>query len=221
MPGITTEMRKVADNLWTKSFNHPFIKKLADGSLPMDTFRYYLKQDNYYLKNFGELHYKIANQVDDEQTKQFLIDGAQGLNEGENEIRREFFSKLEITANEMKDTPIAPNAYSYVSHMYHELNEGTAARACTALLPCYWLYNEIGKQLIANGSPVDLYQQFIETYDSPEFTDSTNKMIEIVDNFGANADINEQQEMITAFVRSSYYELNFWEMAYSNESWRA
>ena len=221
MPGITTEMRKVADSLWNKSFNHPFIKELADGSLPIDTFRYYLKQDNYYLKNFGTLHYKIADQIADQQTKQFLIDGAQGLNEGENEIRREFFSKLEITANEMKDTPIAPNAYSYVSHMYHELNEGTPATACTALLPCYWLYNEIGKQLIANGSPVDLYQQFIETYDSPEFTNSTNKMIAVVDDFGVKANETEQKEMITAFVRSSYYELNFWEMAYSNETWRA
>ncbi|GAY72173.1 thiaminase II [Lentilactobacillus kosonis] len=219
MPTITTKMRAAADNLWNQSFNHPFIKHLADGTLPMDTFRYYLKQDNYYLNNFSILHQKIANHVNDPSTKQFLIAGAKGLNDGEAEIRDDFFSKLAITANEMQTTPIAPNAYSYVAHMYHELNEGTVASACTALLPCYWLYNEIGKQLIANGSPVELYQQFIETYDSPEFTDATNQMINIVDALGEQAEADERRQMITAFVRSSYYELNFWEMAYVHEEW--
>jgi len=219
MPTITSIMRTQAEDLWNKNFNHPFIKELSKGTLPMDTFRYYLKQDHYYLNNFSTLHKRIANKIENPKIKQFLIAGSEGLNDGENEIRETFFKELTITAEEMGTTPIAPNAYSYVSHMYHELNEGTTASACTALLPCYWLYNEIGKQLIADGSPIELYQQFIETYDSPEFTDATNQMIQIVDQFGEQASADERQQMITAFVRSSYYELNFWEMAYVHEEW--
>ncbi|MSE20283.1 thiaminase II, partial [Lactobacillus parabuchneri] len=93
------------------------------------------------------------------------------------------------------------------------------ARAAAALLPCYWLYNEIGKKLIQLGSPIKIYQRFIETYESPDFTTATDKMIQIVDQLAETADQKEQQEMIQAFVRSSYFELHFWEMAYQRQEW--
>lgn len=47
MVSITQTMHQQAAPLWQESFDHPFIKELAAGSLPTDTFRYYLKQDRY------------------------------------------------------------------------------------------------------------------------------------------------------------------------------
>lgn len=41
----------------------------------------------------------------------------------------------------------------------------------------------------------------------------------IVDQLGEAADAEEQQQMQTAFLRSSYFELHFWEMAYKHEQW--
>ncbi len=175
MAKITDTMHKQSEPLWESSFNHPFIKQLSAGSLPQQTFRYYLKQDRYYLENFAALHAKIADQMDDPDIKQFLYAGTQGFNDSEKEVRTAFFQELNITQQEINQTEIAPNAYSYVTHMYHELNEGTPSRAAAALLPCYWLYNEIGKLLIKAGSPIKVYQQFIETYDSKAFTNATAK----------------------------------------------
>ncbi|EHO46182.1 thiaminase II [Lentilactobacillus kisonensis] len=219
MSTITQQMRHQAEPLWQASFNHPFIKELVTGKLPMTEFRYYLKQDRFYLQNFATLHGKIAEQLTDPAIKQFLYAGATGLDDSEKEVRIEFFQQLAITPAEIKQTQIAPNAYNYVSHMYHELYVGSPRRACAALLPCYWLYNDLGKQLISNGSPVKLYQEFIETYNSPEFTEATNTMIAIVDQLGKDADPDEKAAMITAFVRSSYFELHFWEMAYEEQKW--
>lgn len=219
MSKITDTMRKQSEPLWESSFNHPFIKQLSAGSLPQQTFRYYLKQDRYYLQNFADLHGKIADQMDDPDIKRFLYAGAKGFDDSEKEVRIEFFKELNITQQEIDQTEIAPNAYSYVTHMYHELNEGTPARAAAALLPCYWLYNEIGKRLIKAGSPIKVYQQFIETYDSKAFTNATARMIEIVDKLGEEVDEQEQEKMQTAFLRSSFFELHFWEMAYRHEMW--
>jgi thiaminase/transcriptional activator TenA len=219
MSTITTQMRQQADPLWQASFNHPFIKELATGHLPMAEFRYYLKQDRFYLQNFATLHGKIAGQIDDPAIKKFLYTGASGLNDSEKEVRTDFFQQLQITPAEIQTTQIAPNAYNYVSHMYHELYVGSPRRACAALLPCYWLYNDLGKRLIKAGSPVKIYQAFIETYDSPEFTTATNQMISIVDRLAEKANSDERAAMITAFVRSSYYELHFWEMAYRQQKW--
>ncbi|MDM7515732.1 thiaminase II [Lentilactobacillus sp. TOM.63] len=219
MPTITDQMKQKAEPLWQASFNHPFIKELSTGQLPMEEFRYYLKQDRYYLQNFSTLHGKIADQIKDPSIKKFLYAGATGLNDSEKDVRTEFFQQLAITPTEIRQTPMAPNAYNYVSHMYHELYVGSPRRACAALLPCYWLYNDLGKQLIKNGSPMKIYQEFIETYDSPEFTDATNTMISIVDQLGEKAEPAERQAMVTAFVRSSYYELHFWGMAYTEQKW--
>ncbi|GAA2985868.1 thiaminase II [Lentilactobacillus parakefiri] len=219
MAKITDTMCEQAEPLFEASFNHPFVKQLSSGSLPQQTFRYYLKQDRYYLQNFAALHSKIADQMTDPDIKDFLYAGAQGFNDSEKEVRTAFFEELNITQKEIVQTPIAPNAYSYVTHMYHELNEGTPSRAAAALLPCYWLYNEIGQRLIQAGSPIKVYQQFIETYDSPAFTTATNKMRAIVDQLGASASAEEQEQMQTAFLRSSYFELHFWEMAYKHEQW--
>lgn len=219
MASLTQKMHQQAAELWQESFDHPFIKELAAGSLPTATFRYYLKQDRYYLANFGDLHKRIADNLSNPDIKQFLYEGAQGLHDDEANIRKEFFDELAITPAEIAQTPIAPNAYNYVAHMYHELNEGSPARAAAALLPCYWLYNEIGKKLIKKGSPVKIYQQFINTYDSAGFTDATSQMIQIVDQLGSEADQSEQAKMTTAFVRSSYYELHFWAMAYKHQQW--
>ncbi len=137
MTKITDTMRQQANPLWEASFNHPFIEQLSTGALSPQTFRYYLKRNRFYLENFAALHGKIADQIDNPDIKAFLYAGAEGFNDSEKEIRKEFFSELKITQEEIDKTHIAPTAYSYVAHMYHELNEGTPAgpprRCCRAI----------------------------------------------------------------------------------------
>ena len=41
----------------------------------------------------------------------------------------------------------APTAYAYTSHMYRAAYEGHLGDIIAAILPCYWLYYEIGERL--------------------------------------------------------------------------
>ncbi|GAX03658.1 thiaminase II [Secundilactobacillus pentosiphilus] len=217
---FTDQIHQAAAPFWQKSFEHPFIHELQAGTLPKDVFRYYLIQDRYYLSEFGKLHELIAEQVDDAHGKQFLLDGAQGLKDGEIAVREGFFEQLGITPDEVASTPIAPTAYNYVNHMYAELYRGTPQQAIAGLLPCYWLYNQIGQHLVAQGSPVKLYQRWIETYDSDDYTDSVDQMIALTNRSADQADAALKGKMKTAFVRSSAYELAFWQMALDQQKWQ-
>ena len=38
-----------------------------------------------------------------------------------------------------------------------------------AVLPCYWIYREVGRELLRRGSPEPLYQRWIDTYGGDEF----------------------------------------------------
>lgn len=213
------ELHTAAAPIWQKSFEHPFITELVDGSLPIDNYRFYLKQDRYYLEQFGQFHLDLAKDMTDPHAIMVLKEGAVGLKDGEIDIRKSMFNQLKITDDEIKTTPIAPTAYNYVTHMEHELISGSAGRAISALLPCYWLYNEIGKSLAGKHSPVQIYQQFLDSYASDEFSDGTNNMIELLQQVSEDADDSEKDRMKEAFLKSSTYELEFWQMAYTMEAW--
>lgn len=217
---FTDQLHMSASDLWQQSFDHPFIHQISDGTLPKAIFRFYLLQDRYYLSEFGKLHERVAAKVADPTGKQFLLSSAQGLKDGEIAVREGFFETLGISANEVATTPIAPTAYNYVNHMYAELDRGTPGRAIAGLLPCYWLYNEIGKRLEAAGSPDPLYQRWIDTYGSDAYTTSVNQMITLTDQTAAAVSEEERTAMTESFVRSSAYELAFWQMAMNQQSWQ-
>lgn len=219
MTTFTEKVRQLADPYWAGSFQHPFITELQAGTLSPAAFRYYLLQDRYYLEHFGKLYQLIAQQTTDPEVKALMIENAENLLLGEVAIREGFFQELQITEEEITATPVAPTAYHYVSHMYRQLTEGTTAAAVAGMLPCAWLYQEIGCRLVAEGSPQPLYQRWIETYAGEEAAAHIQREREILDRLYETADEMEKAQMIDAFLISSQMEYLFWEMAMTLEKW--
>ena len=40
---------------WNASFEHPFVTGVADGTLPLENFKYYVLNDAYYLSVFAKV----------------------------------------------------------------------------------------------------------------------------------------------------------------------
>lgn len=216
---FTEEIRKSADIIWQESKDHPFILEIKAGTLPPEIFRFYLIQDRYYLEQFSKIHLKAAELAIDKEVRSCFLDGVKSLEAAEISVRKTFFKELKVSKEEISQTPIAPAAYHYTSHMYREVESKSIARIAAALLPCYWLYQEIGEELIANGSPDPLYQRWIETYDSGSYQSAVRRQIQLTDQLALQASLDEQLLMKQAFIVSSYEELNFWEMAYTKQKW--
>lgn len=216
---FTDKLHQLAQPLWRKSFQHPFITELATGTLPLAKFKFYLKQDNYYLTEFAQLHKKIAAQLANPVDQKILLAGAASESNEETLVRNQMLTELKITQTDLTNATPTPAAHNYVTHMYYELNAGSPARATAALLPCYWLYSEIGTRLLAQKSPVPVYQQFIDGYAGAVFTDSTAQMITLVERLSQTASQSEQLAMQDAFLKSSAFEFQFWQMAYLQKQW--
>ena len=45
--------REESDAIWTVLHRHPFITELAEGTLPLDKFRFFLEQDDFYLEEYS------------------------------------------------------------------------------------------------------------------------------------------------------------------------
>ena len=53
MESFSDRLRAEAAPIWGKIFAHPFLKEIKEGTLPLETFQYYLAQDYLYLEGFA------------------------------------------------------------------------------------------------------------------------------------------------------------------------
>src|SRR5699024_7098893 len=109
------------------------------GRLPLDTFKYYILQEIYYLKHFGKVHAMAAAQSDDFEVTAMLTEKAKVTAEAELTVHREHAELLNITEDDMKHFKPAPTAYAYTSHLYRAALTGQIGQTVAAILPCYWL----------------------------------------------------------------------------------
>ena len=200
---IAMELSKEA---WQASFHHPFVLQLQEGNLDPSIFRYYLIQDAYYLKAFSEAYHLLADKTSNQEMKRLL---------------KQFFKELGISDQEMEQHPIAPTCYHYISHIYRQFAEPNLGIAFASLLPCPWLYHDIGKSLNLKPSPNPLYQQWIETYITDELEQQIREEGALVNQLYRESDETDKKKMLDAFHISVHMEAKFWEMAYQHETWKS
>ncbi|HEY8449872.1 MAG TPA: thiaminase II [Bacillota bacterium] len=217
--GIYQELRREADGLWQASFNHPFVRGIADGSLPLESFRYYVIQDAHYLACFARAKALAAAKAPDAEAATLFAAHVQNTYRAEAALHEQFLKALGVTADEKDSTPQAPTAYAYTSHLLRVAHEGSAAEIAAAVLPCYGLYREIGERLRGAEPPVELYRKWIEAYGSQWFDQAVREMIACCDRLAQRCSDAELDRLRRHFLISSYYEWQFWEMAYRREAW--
>lgn len=216
---FTDELKKATADSWEQSLNHPFVVRLADGDLPLDIFKNYILQDMYYLKHYAKVHALAAAQTDDFTITAMLAEKARSTAESELEVHEEHAEILHITDEEMKNFKPAPTAYSYTSHLYRAAQTGRLAHSVAAMLPCYWLYADIGLAYKDAQPKEQLYANWLDMYASDWFQDATTEMIDLLNALVENESDEEKEKIKEQFVLAKEFELAFWEMSYTHEKW--
>ncbi|MEI3604951.1 thiaminase II [Pseudogracilibacillus sp. SE30717A] len=216
---FTDQLKAAAKDSWEQSLNHPFVQGIVKGDLPLDNFKYYILQDIYYLKHYGKVHAIAASQAEDFQLTALLAQKAQKTAQAELTVHNEHAEILNITKEDMENFKPAPTAYAYTSHLYRATMSGNLAHSVAAMLPCYWLYADIGKKNEgATPEPV-IYRNWIKMYASEWFQESTNEMIDILNTLVEDMNDQEKEKVKEQFIIAKEYELHFWEMSYTKETW--
>jgi thiaminase (transcriptional activator TenA) len=213
------QLRQAADSIWEASFQHPFVTELGDGTLDLKCFRYYVLQDSYYLSHFARVQALGAAKAADLHTTARMAHHAQNTYEAELALHENFVKKLGITEEEKASFVPAPTAYAYTSHMYRAAYEGHLGDIIAAILPCYWLYYEIGERLKDCKPEEPIYQEWIAAYGSEWFRSLVEEQIARLDAIAELVTEADRKRMEQHFIISSQYEYAFWEMAYRLETW--
>ena len=93
------------------------------------------------------------------------------------------------------------------------------AEGVAAVLPCYWIYWEVGKHLLDRGSPDQRYRRWIGTYGGEDFGAVVQEVLDVADRVGAEVGNRERELMHQHFRLASRYEWMFWDMGYRQEQW--
>lgn len=176
-----------------------FIRQLKDGSLQANDFEDYLGQDALYLRSYARVMSRASELAPTTEEQRFWAGSAASCLEEEMTLHR---GRL---ADQVPEPSNATTAY--LNHLRAGSDDYPVLAA--ALLPCFWIYQDVGKRLAAANHPAHPYADWLATYSSAEFDDVTARAIELVRGVHARADESTRAAMWRAFEASSVHELDF------------
>ena len=216
---FTTELWASIDAIYAAILKHPFVAGLTAGSLPRESFRFYTVQDALYLRDFARsLSIAAARAPRDEWIIMFN-EHAAGALKVERALHESFFADWGLTPEDVLTTPLAPTNAAYTSYLLSVAYGRPFHEAVAALLPCYWIYWEVGKELERRGSQDPLYARWIGTYASEEFGSVVRAVLDVTDTLARSLSGAEREAMRRHFVTTSRYEWMFWDMGLRREIW--
>ncbi|MCW2609232.1 MAG: TenA family transcriptional regulator [Cryptosporangiaceae bacterium] len=192
----------------------PFVAALGDGTLPLDRFVGYMVQDAHYLREYARVLATAAAKAD------VVADLA-------------FFARGAVTAVEVEaalhasrsagapDPGPSPTCTAYTSFLLATAQTDSYAELVAAVLPCYWLYSDVGTVLSERAARLTdhPYGDWIGTYADPAFEAATATVRAVADRLAAESGPATVDRMHARFALACEYERRFWEAAWVVESW--
>ncbi|GAB3600804.1 bifunctional hydroxymethylpyrimidine kinase/phosphomethylpyrimidine kinase [Microbacterium tumbae] len=193
----------------------PFIRMLADGTLGREPFLFYLGQDALYLREYARVLAEAARLAPTSAEQAFWANSAHGSIVGELELHATWLTPESGIGERTFAAPPSTVTTAYLDHLRSAAFGGDYAELIAALLPCFWLYTDLGRRLHAGEFGAyarDLrhpYASWLTTYADPAFELATEQAIEYVAGAASRASGDQRDRMFRAFERSSALERDF------------
>lgn len=172
MSAVFEALKADCADVWDGYVDHPFVRGLAEGSLPEACFRHYLAQDYVFLLHYARA-YALAvvksEQVDDLKQSAALVDL---LLNTELSLHVRFSARWGLDEAELAATPEADANRLYTRYVMDRGLGGDLLDLLVALAPCALGYAEIGRRLAADPATRlegNSYREWIELYAGAEF----------------------------------------------------
>jgi hydroxymethylpyrimidine kinase/phosphomethylpyrimidine kinase len=213
----------VTDYLWNNSLllyetiqGHGFVQGILDGTLPKESFQFFLEQDRQFLNTFDERLSVIVSKAPSSLRKELSDILEAGSNE--KEMITHLTSNYRKITDSFLNTQLAPNNQLYLSFLTTVTREQPYYIGLASVLACFLLYNKIGHYLRDNQAK-DTYAQWIEYYCGNEFTSSVTKLRTFMDKVSVNLSPGERERMLEYFKTAMKMEFMFWEMSLKRQNW--
>jgi thiaminase (transcriptional activator TenA) len=217
--GFTGELWRSIEGVYAEILAHPFLTGLTDGTLAKEHFRFYVLQDAVYLRDYARALSLAGVRSPNESALVMFNEHSAGVITVERSLHEGFLTDLGVVREEAEATEASPTTLAYTSFLLRTATLGDYPEVLGAVLPCYWIYWEVGKALLDKGSPNPRYQKWIDTYGGEEFGALVEAVLDLTDRVCEDLNPAQKAHVKEAFVATSRYEWMFWDAAWKLERW--
>jgi thiaminase/transcriptional activator TenA len=157
--------------------------------------------------------------ADDDTAVELFANAAAALSVERAALHEFLMAEWGLERKEVYSTPMNMVNAAYTSYLLSTAYGRPFHEALAAILSCFWVYGEVGKELLRKGSPNPTYQKWIATYSSDEYARAVEKAIVAMEEESTRLTLAERGEAKRHFRRSTLYEYLFWDAAYRREQW--
>lgn len=216
---ISQRLYQVAKPKWQECIDHPFVRGIADASLPLEKYQYYTIQDDLYIVSYTKPYaYGVIKSQSEQDVRDFAMK-VPVMMECENDMHQKYLHDIGITDEMIRSSSMNLVNISYTNYMISVAAMGGIAEIAAAVLPCSWCYEQIGEFMEehaaekAKKSPV--FGPWIATYTDASFREMNQQLINIIDRSTKNASEDQIQNLETIVLNCSTYEKLFWDAAWN------
>jgi len=124
--GYSDRLRQKCARIWEMEHHHPFVTGIGDGSLPLESFQYYMRQDYIFLVELCRaISLAVAKTSDVEDMGWFARPLHDTLNT-EMALHVSFCADFGITEEELRATQASPTTLAYTNHLVQTAYSGGA-----------------------------------------------------------------------------------------------
>jgi len=205
--------------LYQNTLQLPFNQELAAGTLSRERFCHYVIQDAHYLLAYGRALAVTAAKADGAEGMVQFARAAQEAVLVERSLHDGFMREFGITPAQFANTPMTPACHHYTSYLLATAWAEPYPVTVAALLPCFWIYAEVGRDIHACSAPGNPYQSWVDTYAGEEFHATVRSVCATVDQLADKASDETRLALHTAYTHAARLEWMFWDSAYRLGDW--
>jgi thiaminase/transcriptional activator TenA len=186
---IVDKMRHAVDGIMNTIHHHAFNVELSEGILPREKFIFYLIQDALYLADFAKALAltagRLVNNTHVQQFIQFALDAIKA----ECELHFGYIDKYRSSTDLAFDLTVeqSPTCFMYTNYLLKMASLASVEEAVSSLLPCFLVYNEVGKRMASHQISNNPYHDWIALYSSDAFELSVSLAIQITNELALTA----------------------------------
>jgi thiaminase/transcriptional activator TenA len=215
----STHLAELAAPIVDQIMAHPYLRELQAGTLPLETFRFYVQQDWLYLQERVRGLAVMAGRCPDPKVGKILFERVERLVNLDNHFHKQHAAALDLDFDHITWKMNHANL-AYTNHQFAAAYGGSTIEAVAAMLPCPCVYLEVGKQLIKGPQPTNsIYADWIKFYGDGRQDEAVAEFVEVYDYLAAATDPATLARCEDIYLASTRYEWWFWDAAYKRETW--
>lgn len=193
---------------WHQILDLPFVRALGDGTLDEDLFAFYLDQDALYLRDYSRALATLSARADIAEAQVHWAAGAHEAIAAESQLHEGWL------ANRARLGGPSPITMGYTNFLRVTAAGDDYVVGAAAILPCYWLYEEVGAVLSSQNHADHPYAEWLSMYGGEEFAADVARSLAEVERAFEAASPAQRVRAARAYLSACVYEREFFDQAH-------